>query len=244
MLKRLLLFSSLLFALELSAQKAFPYRKEKKLKAEAIRLGIDPVKSVSIAIKEKNPDNHLFFYRSFETSVELVGNIRPSLITEAGFTSAHRRIFNSTLDYFSEGWFGRFGINYRLTEDAARYEGGIGWRVGINRFTENSMIRLSGEAWDTESINTFSSKGSTIWGEVVFYHIQPLFHSEHPLKNLWIGVDGRIKLMNRSISSDHNYFGYSLPGYGIDKKIMAGIHFRLCYHIQRRPETLSGRKSL
>lgn len=231
-------FSIIILLSTASAQKFHPGRK--KLRVEGIRIGIDPIKSSSIFFPERNPDKHLFYARSFEGNVELLVNGRTSFVTEAGYSTFHTWKHNFTLDYFSKGYYGRVGLNFRLNDSRQKHHSGIGWRVGVNQFTEKRFIRLQSETWDSELTIPSQNIGSSLWGEVLLYHDQPLFSKKQNfLKNIWAGISLRLKLMNRSISGDE---GDHLPGYNPNKKIMGGINFRVFYHFPvRRIKVENGR---
>jgi hypothetical protein len=198
-----------------------------KLKYKTFRVGLDPIKSGTWLFKEKTPDAHKFYWRSFQVTGEIIFNVRTSICIESGIESTHRRLLNTTVDYFSEGPFFRTGLNFRMAPRKAYKQYGLGWRVGVNKFTEDWNIRLYGYSWKNELISKEHNNGNTIWGEILGYHIQPLSNSGF-FRNILIGADFRIRFMNHNKSMTR-YYGEWLPGFGPKRDFSPGLHFRLVY---------------
>lgn len=201
----------------------------------SIRVGIDPIRSASMLLKEKDAYHHRFYYNVWEMNAEVIGPYRTSFIAEAGYTKAHLQPLSATLDYHSEGYFARVGLDFNLLEDDSRFEFDIGWRYGINTFKQHGAIKMEGHYWvDTLTLPYAESWKTLDWGEVIFNQKIRLFYQNEDLNDLWFGIALRMKFMNGLQHSD-GLHDLMIPGYGAYGSISVGLTFSLCYqfHIKR-----------
>jgi hypothetical protein len=197
-----------------------------------IRIGVDPVRSVSMFFKEKNPYNNKYYFNTFEVNAEIIGPYRTSIVTEFGYCKAHIQPLQGTLDYRSTGNYFKAGLDFNFIELDDKFEFDIGWRFGAGTYKESSTINLEGNYWE----NTLSLASPSItryadWGEFLFSQKMRLFYHNHHLNDLWLGITVRMKFMNSQPSSEGGVRSIFIPGYGLNSGFSPGINFCLSYNI-------------
>jgi hypothetical protein len=197
-----------------------------------LRLGIDPIRSASMLFKEKDAYHNSFFFNTWEVNGEVIGPYRTSILAEFGHTKAHLQKSTGTLDYHSEGYYFKIGLDFNLMEDDSKYEFDIGWRVGGCSFTQQGAINLESHQWDTEISKKFSEPQKQMhWGEILFSQKMRLFYNNPYLNDFWFGISLRLKFMNYGPASNNPTSNLMIPGYGIYSGFAPGITFNLCYQI-------------
>ena len=199
------------------------------LRVNRIRIGIDPIRSLSMFFKEKDFYNNKFFYNTWEVNAEIIGPYRTSIVSEFGFTRAHIQQLNATLDYYSSGYYAKLGLDFNLTEDHSKYEFDIGWRIAYAIYQDHSFINLEGKYWETSMQKAYPEvKAHINWGEFIFNQKIRMFYSNHTLNDFYVGMAIRLKFMNGAPSME-NFRNISIPGYGPGSSFMPAVTFSLFY---------------
>lgn len=232
LLCRLLCTSCVLLSLQCKAQFV------NQLSLDAIRVGIDPIRSWSMLMNADKHKNRPMFFNFVEGYAEFLVHLRTSVVLEAGYSNSNWNLYKNTFYYNSKGWYGRFGLDFNLTEPDPNFEVDLGWRLGFNSFTETSQIVMKGDYWGTmvNEYPMYKLPGSTYWGEILLDLKVRLFkRSERTFfKNLWFHSSVRVKLKQGDLNSQNTDQYYWIPGYGLNHRIMPGINFTLSYFIKIR----------
>jgi hypothetical protein len=204
---------------------------------DAIRLGFDPIKSVSMfSSVDKHKDKSVYFNYT-EAYLELLIHLRTSVVLEGGYSRSHWNRYNNTFLYDSKGYFVKFGLDFNLTEPNPDFEVDLGWRIGVNKMRENAVMHLKGDYWGTEIHETplNNKTGSLYWGEIVLDGKYKLFRSSNSivLQNLWFHTSFRMRFKPSDISETYDQY-YLIPGYGFNNRVMPGLHFTLSYFVKFR----------
>lgn len=200
------------------------------VRVNGIKVGLDPVRSLSMFFKEKDPYSSKMFFRSWEASTEIVGPYRTSLVGEVGFVDTHLQPLKATVNYYSKGYYFKTGLDFNLLDIDEKYEFGIGWRFGASSYKEKSTINLEGSYWE----NTYKNEYPLItkyanWGEILFNHKIRLFYKNHKLNDFWLGLGIRLKMMNNMPASEGGVRSLFIPGYGFYNAFSPGFQCNLSY---------------
>lgn len=196
-----------------------------------IRVGFDPIKSATMLFPEKDNQNNRLYFNTWETNLELAGPFRTSVVMEYGATKAHIQDPNGNFDYRSSGNYLKLGLDFNITDEDPDMELDLGWRFGVNKFSEDARLKLNGEFYDNIKIDNLpSAERSLVWGEVLMsYKVRLLKHSQM-LNRLWFGTDLRLKFMNK-LPQRNGYPSMNIPGYGLPNNFCGGVGFKLCYEL-------------
>ena len=131
----------------------------------------------------------------------------------------------------------KLGLDFNITKPNPDFEVDLGWRIAINSMQENSTLNLKGDYWGT-SVNETPLKnvhGNLYWGEIVLDSKYKLFRKSESaiLKNLWFHTSIRMRFKPQDISNSYDQY-HLIPGYGLNNRIMPGIHFTLSYFMKFR----------
>jgi hypothetical protein len=230
--KRIFLLALLIELLCLGSAKA-QYVSEWSL--NAIRVGIDPIKTWSMLLNANNYKDRPVFFNFAEGYLELLLHLRTSAVFEGGYSKSHWNQRSNTFFYQSEGYFWRGGLDFNITEPDPDFEVDLGWRLGMSSFKQNSRVVLKGDYWgnnlDQTPMKDF--KAFTYWGEILLDAKTRVFRNSERqfFSNLWFQASLRIrfKQTEQAIETDQYYM---IPGYGFNNRIMPGLHFALTYFIK------------
>lgn len=209
-----------------------------QLSLDAIRFGIDPIKSWSMLFNPNKYQDRPVFFNFTECYLELLLHLRTSAILEGGYSHSNWNKYNNTFFYNSKGYFLRLGLDFNVTEPDPNFEVDLGWRIGMNRFTETTHLVLAGEYWGGK-VDDYPIKnvtGFTYWGEIALDTKFRVFKNSENLvlKNIWFQTSLRIRFKQNDLSSQSTDQYYFIPGYGFNNRIMPGLHFSLTYFLKIR----------
>jgi len=204
---------------------------------DAIRVGIDPVKSWSML---SNADKHLnrpVYFNFIEGFIELQVHQRTSIVLEAGYSNSNWNRLKNTFFYNSKGTFFRFGLDFNVTEPDPDYEVDLGWRIGFNSFKEKGRLALHGDYWKQDiSDNSISPSLGTYWGELLLDLKYRVFRNtnNHHLRNIWFNTSFRLRFKQNDLVAEKENQYIMIPGYGFNNRFMGGVHFGLSYFFKIR----------
>lgn len=228
----LLLFSSSLF---LAQSTKAQYVSQWSL--DAMRIGFDPIKSGSMLFNAEKYNDRKFFFNYTEAYLELLVHLRTSIVLEGGYSHSKWNRYNNTYFYDTKGYFMKFGLDFNVSEPHPDFEIDLGWRIGINKMVENGNIKLKGDYHEETVENTPLNKvpNSLYWGEIVLDGKYKIFRKSESavLQNLWFQASVRVRFKPTDVSEGYDQY-YIIPGYGLNNRIMPGLHFTLSYFIKFR----------
>jgi len=206
---------------------------------DGIRVGFDPFKTVSMFLNEEKYKDRPFFFNYTDGYVEFLVHQRTSIMVEGGYSHSQWNRYKNTFFYDSRGYFIKAGFDFNLSEPHPHYEVDLGWRIGMNTFVENSIIKLHGNYWDKQvnEQRLYNKPGSTYWGEFVLNAKRRIFRkSENKVwGNLWIESSLRLRFKQSDLKTTTEYDQYYfIPGYGFNNRFMPGLNFGLSYFIKIR----------
>lgn len=204
---------------------------------DAIRIGFDPVKSGSMLFNAEKYKDRTFFFNYTEAYLELLVHLRTSIVLEAGYSHSKWNRYNNTFFYDTKGTFMKFGLDFNVSEPHPDFEVDLGWRIGINKMTENAKLNLQGEYFNETIDKATIDNASTnfYWGEIVLDGKYKLFKKSESaiLQNLWFQTSVRLRFKPKDVAEQYEQY-YIIPGYGFNNRIMPGLHFTLSYFIKFR----------
>jgi hypothetical protein len=209
-----------------------------QLSLDAIRIGIDPIKSWSMLFNANKYQDRPVFFNFVEGYAEFLVHLRTSVVLEGGYSNSHWNQYNNTFFYNSKGYFFRAGLDFNVTEPDPDFEVDLGWRIGANAFTQSSHMQLHGDYWQNQ-VNTYPMQnvpGSTFWGEILLDAKFRIFknYRQQFFQNLWFHSSLRLRFKQNDLQSESPDQYYFIPGYGFNNRIMPGFHFTLSYFIKLR----------
>ena len=219
MIRRVLLFTiSLLFSKALYSQ-TFSF--------DGFRVGLDPVKSATFLLKDKQ-HKFLYFPNTLEGYSELLLFGNTSVVFEPGYSKTFLQLPSRNYQYESRGYYLRAGLDFNISHPEEKAEITLGWRFGMNEYTEEAQSSFYNEYYGKRLSNKLpANRKKFIWGELVLTHKYCLY--KHPVNKskLYFAVSLRIKNSNR-LPSDP-YPSLAIPGYGLYKKYVPAVNFALFY---------------
>jgi hypothetical protein len=229
---RLLFISSFLLGTLCQAQ---------TLRFTQMRIGFDALHTASYLTPSRSIKDHIGNYRNWEGSFELIGPYKLSFLGEFGQTTLEVNIAENTLIYNSKGSYGRIGFNFDLTDTKKRYELDLGWRMGYSFMDESARVAFYGDYWNTvNNIQLPSRNSQFLFGQIVLDYKSKLFpKSKTFLKDIWLGVNLRIRLKSSSIGNQE-YDTPLIAGYGLNfvPSFVPAIQSTLFYAIHFTKGTL------
>lgn len=195
----------------------------------AVRVGIDPVKSLSWLLQERQ-SNHQFYFNTIEGYAEVMCFQRVSVVSEFGYAKSHLNKSNGNFDYYSNGKYLRLGLDFELSGKDERVESYIGGRIGLSSYKEHGVLTFSNDYFDSDYIQDLGvNSKSLLWGEVAFT-TKYKFNKKTP-SGLYFASSFRLKCANY-FPPYEKFRSYHIPGFGFNNALSAGINFALFYHFR------------
>lgn len=223
-MRRVLLFIiSLLISEAVSAQ---------VFRFDGFRLGLDPVRSMSLLLKDKQK-NMIYLPKTFEGYGELLIFGNTSIVAEAGLSKTFLQLPSKNYQYWSEGHYKKLGLDFNITHPHDKAEITIGWRAGMSSYREHAQIILWNEYHGEGIIQPMAeNRKKILWGELLITHKYRLF--EHPVNHNKIYFAFTLKVKSCNKLPGDPYPSLVIPGYGFYKKYTPGMSFALLFHYQAK----------
>lgn len=208
------------------------------IRVEGIRVGFDPVRSISFLFQENEKNNHLFYLNTLEGNLEVLCFGRVSVVSEFGYSKIHITKSFGEFDYFSRGKYVRLGLDFDLSDEEERVQTFIGWRFGVNSYNEQANLIFRNNYFNSEFKKDYVLRTKSImWGEILFaakYKINKSTPS-----GLFLGASLRLKFAN---ALKNDFPSVIVPGYGYYHNMTAGVNFSLFYHFKTEKNNYKGMK--
>lgn len=202
---------------------------------EAVRVGVDPVRSFSFLLNNKKKDQ-MYVPHVTELYSEFLIFERTSFIAELGYSNNYFQTQGENLHYTSKGIYSKLGFDFDLTAPEEKVNFSIGWRAGFNHYSERQQVNLISNYYhDSYIINYHVNTKNFIWGELLITHKYKLYENYQTKNKLYFSFSLRCKFTNHLPGKD--YPSLAIPGYGFYHKYVPGITFGLLYHFQIKRNT-------
>lgn len=202
---------------------------EKKIPNQNFKFGIggDVLKAFTVFV---NPNEENDIGTRFEVNSCIIYKKQFFLKLDVGFAQKNNIKFDSTLHYFSEGFYTKLGIDYCFYERKVFYIN-FGYKIGSSFYTYKKHFLLYDSDWQEPYIHKTKNNQTFYFTEISFPFGFKLSSHENGERKITLGFipSARIAYRNANHIVSNTYF---IPGYGGNDRLVLALNIQLMYHFK------------